>query len=342
MGSDADNRERKRKPDQQMATFKRRMQMRYLQNKLRTYSRWAAVVPLRWKEPSAEALYHEYRQLYAEMDREEFKEREKHSPPHFEIPKQQQQQREPWQRMIAEPLWALLDQVVPNCVYLNDLHQDIITRHMQDTSDVGGGSTCPIVVTDRAGTQRTLDVNLYDVAKWWRPDEIDIAYADVELKLNLPAAPCDGFYMWFTVVHLWASTWFGDADYGASNVSFAYRTDMGPIADSAPFAIPGLTPYVQFNGPDTDLVPAGAIEINGTGTWESSFDVSAVIPIQAGQAPVVRFYTRGIASALDGRCHLVFGIGVFDSWAIHAGSGFNDTVRGVRYMTFPPSGLGAP
>jgi hypothetical protein len=322
--------------DKEIENFRRWLHLSYLDRKLRTYAQWAPVVALRWKSASAEDLYHDYRKTFSKMDEEEFKRPERER---FRFSRQQQQEQYRPFPPIGAAMWDLLQQLVPKCTYLNGLQANIGARHQIDVSDVGGGSTCPVSVVSTPGSQIGIDANLYDVAKAWRPDEMDIAYVDTELRVDLPAAPCDGFYMWFTVVHLSASTWFGNLDSGASDVSFGYRSDLG-IGANAPFALPTLTPQVQFSGPDTDYIPNGAVDVSGAGTWETSFDVSQVLPIHAGEAPVVRFYTRGIAAALDGRTHLSFGAGVFDSWAIHSGAGFNDTVRGVRYLTFPPSGFG--
>ena len=324
--------------DREIQRFRTRVEMSYLDRKLRTYPQWASVVPLRWRGTSAEDLYHEYRGTFSKMDEQEFKNAEREP---FRAPKQrQQQERRDCQFVpIGGAIWQLLQEPAPKCTYLNGLQATMTARQQPNVDEVGGGSTCPITVESIPGTQIAVQVNLYDLAKAWRPDEMDLAYSDAELRVDLPAAPCDGFYMWFTVVHLWASTWFGDVDAGVSNVSFGYRSDLG-IGPNAPFAVPTLSGGVQFSGPDTELIPLRAAEVEGTGTWETSFDVSQVLPIRAGQAPVLRFYARGIAAALDGRTDLKFGMGVFDSWAVHSGAGFNDTVRGVRYLTFPPSGFG--
>jgi hypothetical protein len=286
----------------EVARFKRHAQMRYLGRKLKPYTQGAAPIRMQQRQDYDAGQY---------------------------------------ARLIGHGLSDVLQLQVGNCTYLSGLQPNAVTRFRPNVDEVAGGSTCPIGLTGIPGTQIGVEVNLYDVAKAWRYDETDIAHADTELRVDLPPAPCDGFYFWFTVVHLCASTWFGDVDSGASDVSFGYRADLAPVAPNAPFAIPALTPYMQFDGPDAELAPVHAVEVDGTGTWGTSFDVSQVLPVRAGDAPVLRFYTRGVASALVGRCNLKFGSGVFDPWAVRSGSGFNDTVRGVRYLTFPPSGLTA-
>jgi len=248
-----------------------------------------------------------------------------------------------WGDQAVIPLLALIqDQMIPHCgPPLNGVEQQIARMSQPDAVDVNGASTFTHPLISLPGTQVAVSTRLSDETKLLVPDSPDLALVDAQLRVDLPPAPCDGFYLWFTDVHIQANVTFGaQLESGVADVSFSFRSDLN-LPQSAPFAVSPLTPTVAFDGPGSHLVPRGAVAISGDATpFETSFQVMEVLQVTQGDRPALRFYTRGTVLALDGVTHLRFGHGVFDSWAIQAGAGFGESVKGVRYMTFGPQGLG--